>query len=400
MIKKFKKNISGNVAIMFALSLVPLLAGVGVAVDMINFNRVQTVLQAAADAAALAGGSSKNLSKKKALDDIVASFIDSNHANDMLASAPSVTNSVDPTTGAFKVTIEGQIKTSFMGIVGIPQMKAFASSAVSLGIQGMEVALVLDNTGSMAGTKLASLKTAAKSLIQILTDAKADYTDLKFALVPFSKYVNVDTSNSSASWVEATTLPASWNGCVGSRNAPLDEQVGATGGNFPAIDGGVCPTSIMPLTTNVAAINSEIDGMVATGNTYIAGGLLWGWNVLDANAPFTEGRDAAELAAVRGRKVIVLMTDGTNTASPLYPNHDGSDATLANTKLTSTCNAVKVDGYDVYTVLFEEPSPVIKDLLRNCATAPENFFDAASNAALIAAFEQIGRQLSGVRLVQ
>jgi hypothetical protein len=50
--------------------------------------------------------------------------------------------------------------------------------------------------------------------------------------------------------------------------------------------------------------------------------------------------------------------------------------------------------------LFEEPSPVIKDLLRNCATAPENFFDAASNAALIAAFEQIGRQLSGVRLVQ
>lgn len=398
--KKFKANNSGNMAIIFSLSLVPLFAGIGAAVDLVNFSRVETTLQEAADAAALAGAASKKMSAPGQITQIVNDYIAINHGSELLAAAPKVVEGIDSTTGAFKVTVTGEVKTFFMGVVGIPTMNAVAISAVNFGIQGMEVALVLDNTGSMAGSKLDSLKIAAKSMVQILNDAKADYSDLKFGLVPFSKYVNVGTWNWNASWVNAPTNPMMWNGCVGSRAAPLDEGVGVSGGNFPAIDDGVCPTPILPLTTNTTAINAQIDSMVANGNTYIAGGLLWGWNILDSGAPYTEGKTAAQLAAVQGRKVIVLMTDGTNTASPLYPSHDGSDATLADTKLTSTCDAIKGDKYDVYTVLFEEPSPVIKNLLRNCASAPENFFDASNNAALISAFENIGHQLSNVRLVQ
>jgi hypothetical protein len=64
------------------------------------------------------------------------------------------------------------------------------------------------------------------------------------------------------------------------------------------------------------------------------------------------------------------------------------------------CASVKADNIEVYTVLFEEPSPVIKDLMRNCASAPDKFFDATSNAALITSFEDIGRKLADVRLVQ
>jgi Flp pilus assembly protein TadG len=259
--KKYLKSTSGNMAIMFSLALIPLLAAAGAAVDMVNFNRVETVLQEAADAAALAGATSKKMSNPGQLKKIVDSYVGSNHGATVLISAPIITQGIDPATGAFKVTITGTVKTQLMGVVGIPTMQAVASSAVNLGIQGMEVALVLDNTGSMAGTKLASLKTAAKSLIQILNDAKADYTDLKFGVVPFSKYVNVGTGNMFASWVKAPLLPLFWNGCIGSRNAPLDEQSGASGGKFPAIEGGVCPTPIVPLTTNVTLVNSEIDAM-------------------------------------------------------------------------------------------------------------------------------------------
>ena len=195
-------------------------------------------------------------------------------------------------------------------------------------------------------------------------------------------------------------MPASWNGCVGSRKAPLDFDVGSAGGKFPAIDGGVCPTQIAPLTTNTASIKTEINAMVATGNTYVAGGVLWGWNVLDASAPFTEGKTIAQMKAINGRKVMVVMTDGTNTASPLYPSHDGADSMLADSIFATTCANVKAQQIQIYTVLFEEPSPVIKDLMRNCASTPSNFFDATSNAALIDAFTGIGRELAGVRLVQ
>jgi Flp pilus assembly protein TadG len=399
-LRNILKNSSGNVAIIFSLALVPLLGAAGVAVDMVNFNRVETMMQAAADAAALAGGTSKTLGNAVAMNKVVDDYLRVNNAYAYLAGPATVAAGIDPATGAFKVSVAGVVNTSLLGVVGMSTMPVAANSAVSLGIQGLEVALVLDNTGSMSGTKIASLKTAAKNLVKILSDAKADYTDLKFGLIPFSKYVNVGPGNWSASWVQPPLMPMLWNGCAGSRNAPLDEQVGVAGGDIPAVEGGVCPTPIVPLTSDTFTINSNIDAMIANGNTYIAGGVYWGWNVLDSSVPFTEGKTAAQMAAINGRKVMVVMTDGTNTASPLYPSHDGSDSAFADAKFSTMCASVKADNIEVYTVLFEEPSPVIKDLMRNCASAPDKFFDATSNAALITSFEDIGRKLADVRLVQ
>lgn len=390
----------GNIAMMLGLSLVPILLSAGAAIDIVKMNDVGTTLQAAVDGAALAGATSKQINNKKALKSIVDTYLKSNEAFDVLEKGAKVSQGVDSKSGSFVVTVSGKMKTSFMKLAGIKSLDVTATSAVGLGMQGLEVALVLDNTGSMAGSKLASLKTAATQLISILEASKADYSDLKFGLVPFSKYVNVGKANASAAWIKGPSMPASWNGCVGSRKAPLDLDVGSAGGKFPAIDGGVCPTQIAPLTANTASIKTEINAMIATGNTYIAGGVLWGWNVLDASAPFTEGKTIAQMNAINGRKVMVVMTDGTNTASPLYPSHDGIDSALADNIFATMCTKVKAQQIQIYTVLFEEPSPVIKELMRNCASSPSNFFDATSNAALIDAFTGIGRELAGVRLVQ
>lgn len=385
---------------MFGLALVPILLSAGAAIDMVKMHNVSTTLQVAVDSAALAGATSKQLNNKKTLNAIVQTYLKSNEAFAVLETGAKVTQTVDTVTGSFVVKVSGKMKTSFMKLAGISTLDVNATSAVGLGMQGLEVALVLDNTGSMAGTKLASLKTAATQLISILEASKADYSDLKFGLVPFSKYVNVGVANASAPWIKGPSMSPNWTGCIGSRSAPLDLQVGASGGKFPAIDGGVCPTALAPLTTNTASIVTEINAMVATGNTYVAGGVLWGWNVLDASAPFTEGKTTAQMTAVNGRKVMVVMTDGTNTASPLYPSHDGIDSVLADSIFANLCTNVKAQQIQIYTVLFEEPSPVIKDLMRNCASSPANFFDATSNAALIDAFNGIGRELAGVRLVQ
>jgi Flp pilus assembly protein TadG len=400
MFKKFRTDIRGNLAITFALGLIPVLVCVGVAIDMVRKNNLNSILQAAADSAALAGATSKKIALQSALEIIVNDYLDANYPEKLLTSVPVVTSFIDPATGAFSVKVTGHVSTTFLGLVGIPMMDIGGVSAVNLGMQGLEVALVLDNTGSMAGTKITELKIAAKNLISILEAGKADYSDLRFALVPFSQYVNVDPANLNAQWVNPPPGPDVWNGCVGSRSAPLDLQANSVGEKYQAIAGGRCPTAVQPLTSATYTINSEIDGMIATGSTYIAGGALWGWNLLTPEAPFTEGRTASQLKAINGRKVMVIMTDGTNTASPLYPNHDGRDSSLADANFANVCSNIKADDIEVFTVLFEEPSPVIRTLMQNCASVPGNFYDTSNGAALIKAFESIARELSDVRIVQ
>ena len=65
-VKTFVSNSSGNVAVMLSIVAVPLLLGVGAATDILRQSNVMTKLQAAADAAAMAGGSLSLASKAKA----------------------------------------------------------------------------------------------------------------------------------------------------------------------------------------------------------------------------------------------------------------------------------------------------------------------------------------------
>ena len=137
-------------------------------------------------------------------------------------------------------------------------------STVIRSLDRLEVALVLDNTGSMAGAKLSNLKTAANNLIDTLTTAAAKSTDpvpLRMSLVPFSMTVrvqgttqttNYDTTNHVGpgfpTWIDPQASAdvalgldtmavksdrfsllkqmnkTPWEGCVVSRRQPYDIQ--------------------------------------------------------------------------------------------------------------------------------------------------------------------------------
>jgi Flp pilus assembly protein TadG len=130
-----------------------------------------------------------------------------------------------------------------------------ATSEVVRSVNKLEVALVLDNTGSMGsnlgsgGTKIDALIDASKDLVDTLyaAAARASETDaVKIAVVPFSMTVNVGSTYSSAtSWITGTLPSAypdgkdifntsqnrftmltqtglSWAGCVESRPDPYD----------------------------------------------------------------------------------------------------------------------------------------------------------------------------------
>ena len=94
------------------------------------------------------------------------------------------------------------------------------------------------------------------------------------------------------------------------------------------------------------------------------------------------------------------MTDGANTHSPNYPDHEASDVGQADTLLQKTCENIKAAGIRVMTVAFQVPDTTIKKILRDCATSPSDYYDAADINAMRESFKAIGTKLSAVRLVK
>jgi Flp pilus assembly protein TadG len=458
MLKRFSKNVSGNTTLMFALAVVPLILAAGAGIDMLRANNTQTVLQGAADAAAVAGAASGKTDKGELMQ-IVTDYVNSNGAPEALSAISTLDADMDEGNRTFSVTIKGKLNTSLMRIVGINSMDLGAFSQVGLSSDGMEVALVLDNTGSMNdANRLPALKDAAKQLVdEVFKAAGTNY--VRVGIVPFSEYVNVGMSNRNASWIDVPAdtsstvnqcwdtypdatksncrmetstwtedgIPKSstyevcdwnygtkveqcgpvtstqvWNGCVGSRSITADETIGDPSVKYPGVQNVSCPTDLLPLSNNKAEVKSKIDSMVAVGNTYIPSGLVWGWNLLNPNQPFTEAKSAGWMKAHGGTKAIVLMTDGDNTLTPTYPYHtgNGGDAGIANSKVTALCDNIKGEDIAIYTVSFMVSNAVSKAMLVNCASDGTKAFEADNPDALAEAFRNITESLLAMRFTK
>jgi hypothetical protein len=145
--------------------------------------------------------------------------------------------------------------------------------------------------------------------------------------------------------------------------------------------------------------------MFPSGETYIPGGLLWGWNMLNPDEPLTAARTSSELASLGGEKVMVLMTDGYNTR---YVDTDGTvspiktlpQQTATDSDTSTLCTKIKNDGIKIFTVSFGVTDANITKILQDCATTKEMAYTASTAAALKDAFGSIGAQLKRVHLTQ
>ena len=186
-----------------------------------------------------------------------------------------------------------------------------------------------------------------------------------------------------------------WSGTVGSRNYPLDLQADVSPANrVPAVWNVPSPASLVRLTNNAATVKAQIAALTASDETYIAPGVLWAWRTLSPNLPFSDG--AAYGAGTK--KIMILMTDGANTHSPNYPDHEATNVADANDITKKTCLNAKALGIVIYTIAFQVSDATIKGILQNCASAPVNYYDATSNAAMLAAFKEIANNLTQLRV--
>ena len=256
--RRFRRDEEGNIFVLFGASSVPLLLIMGGAVDLVRYTRYKAELSSAVDSASLA------LSRKHRdyTVDQAEAFVTQYVASMMVQSGTVPTVApftiegkftvdefiVSKTDNGFTVDAEASMDTIFLPLgnlaqagSGIMSMPMNIDAEVVHQTNRLEVALVLDNTGSMncAGTvstcalnwssppsnsRIVALKDAAESLVNyLMKDDMEDPDQIKIALVPFETTVNVSaaaTGNlaNSANWpswidnnVGSGSL-AKWNG--------------------------------------------------------------------------------------------------------------------------------------------------------------------------------------------
>lgn len=189
---------SGSIKTLTALLIVPLFACVGYAIDYTRVTSVRSQMQAAADAAALAarvtGGGTQQTAKAAA-----EAFAKAN-AKDMLQ-VELKTVKATPTDDGFKVELTAEVPTPFASVIGIPKMNIAVASESIYGSGDMEVALVLDVTGSMADT-MGDLKQGAKDLAEALYGTSSSSSKLKMAVVPYAGAVNIGNGAEQMGWMD------------------------------------------------------------------------------------------------------------------------------------------------------------------------------------------------------
>jgi Flp pilus assembly protein TadG len=449
-LSRFNRDERGNFGIMVALLAMVLVGCLAIAVDLASAYSAKSRLQDTTDAVALMAAKD-NLKTEAQLNTAAQNYFQMTYpgADGSRIKIKEVKRNNDAVT----VTAENNVDAYFSRIFGKENLDVAAQSSAIYAKKAMDVALVLDTTFSMNGSKMSALKTASTNLVETIEKQKND--NVRLSVIPFAQYVNVGTSRRNAVWLdvpadrvetgdrvckmksdvisrsncrtirrtctndgvsydcsykkcdvtrgtpyESCYTPKktyTWNGCVGSRKAPYHTDVAYNGREIPGLVNVKCGEEIQPLTTNLSNVKKTISSMTATGETYMPAGLAWGWRALDNNQPLTEAAKAKKGVKI-SEKVLVLMTDGENTKSKNDIYHTGSDSKESNETTEDLCKAIKNSDITVYTIAYEVTDNKTKSLLQGCASDKTKYFDAKNAKDLNEAFEAIGEALNELRI--
>lgn len=457
MFKRYLKDTSGQFAIMFAGAATALLLSAASAIDIIGMQKQRSQLQSMTDAAAIAAAAAKtdNLAEIKKLAEAAAD------ANNLIGQDYKL--QIKVVGEVISVSASTNYDTQLMGMLGFKNLPVSALTEAPIPEETpVNIALVLDSTGSMAGDNMIALKSASKTLLTVFDDSTPG--TIQAGVVPYNRWVNVGMSNRNRSWMDvpddnsttspetcrmtkplvdsslcttttiastctndsgtydcdrtSTSCPAeaygpeeeycytptsseTWYGCVTSREDPFQFEPAYQGKKIQGVMNRSCGTEILDLTTNLNDVEAHIDSLTASGNTYIPAGLIWGWRLLDASEPFG-GLTNAE---IKRKRALILMTDGNNTVYNNSSNYhattyDADNVKKANDDTAKLCALIKEDGIDIYSVAYKLGSgdPAMTKLINDCASSPEKAFIAENQQDLEKAFKQIARSLFVVRI--
>jgi Flp pilus assembly protein TadG len=414
-LRAFRTARGGNVVFTFALATVPIIGFAGAAVDYSRANSAKAAMQAAVDSTALMlSKDAQSLTTAQLNQKATAYFQALFNRTDVsnIVITPAFTS---PSAGDFRIDVigTGQVATSFTKVFGQQTMNINVSSEVLWGIKKLELALALDNTGSMSSnSKMTELKKAVHTLLDTMKKAAKTPGDIKVAIIPFDTTVNLGTSYKDQPWFDIDSIDCNgwssgsgcnssnwknyWEGCVRDRTQPHDAQDTSpsnTATKYPVYDCGTL-TKLMPLSYDWTALNTKVDAMQPNGYTNVTIGLVWAWHALTSNTPLTQ----AAAPSPDLDKVIILLTDGENTES--WNNSNNTKITAPSTidaRTSAACTNIKAANIKIYTVRVIDGNA---SLLQGCATNPTMYFDVQNASQLNNVFSAIAQNLANLRIAK
>lgn len=345
-------------AVVFALTIPVLVAAGGIGIDITQSFLVKSRLCNALDSAILAAAGSSGTESEltQRINDYMVANYPEREIGQFLEVQPTFTEN--------KITAraKAEIDAGFTRVVGFEKISVSCESEVEKNVRGLEIALVLDVTGSMKGSKIDALVSAARKFIQVIYDKVDQPDDALIALVPYSATVNVGSIApdivvdqypgglvnpipGEPNVIYDPTDPLMWQGCVMARGAGMDQtddpgtwdafwyrhtededdnfwdvredsdaslNLPYTQCNDRRTPNLVCPEDeIVPLTYNEAYLDQKASEIRywCRGGTLGNLGMMWGWRVLSPTPPFDQGASYDDNA---WQKVILMMTDGQN----------------------------------------------------------------------------------------
>lgn len=191
--RRFLRDRSGNIIMIFALSILPILAVVGTAIDISRIQSAKMQLSTLLDQAVLA---SANLSTTEDPEDLIEDWMESQVAQ--FGYAPSdlevdVTSTLAFNSRDVRATASIKVPTLMMYMFNKDSTTIEVKAAAVQSITNIEIAMVLDISSSMRGQRLTSLKAASTDFVDIILNPSNQATT-SINIVPFGGTVNIGDS--------------------------------------------------------------------------------------------------------------------------------------------------------------------------------------------------------------
>lgn len=400
-VRSLRRSEEGSVAILVSVVMVVLLAIAGLSVDVGRTHSERSALQAAADAAALAGARLASASESDRIETALRYFA----ANYQSPTKGSVTPVASVVGDAVQVNATIVVPMRLAKLAGPKEMRVSVASSAARSSRGVELMFVLDVSGSMGGSgKIEALRTESVKLLETIYGGSETKANTWVGVAPFSGRVNI--ASYGAGWMTGAPpsgVPDPARLCTGLRstmNEENDETPGAEPFPYFAGDENTCPGPLaIGLTAEKSTIKLALESLYPGHGASTNKGMAWGWRMLSPKWRGMWGNQSLPLDYDKSPgKVVVFMTDGEN-----HPEQSGDPYTTleANEQLLRECESMKSEGIEIYTVAFSMGTSLTA-IYGECASTPSHHFDADDADALAAAFSNMGDKIvqSELRLIR
>jgi Flp pilus assembly protein TadG len=445
---RYIRQTAGAIAPMFALMAPILVASIGGSIDVAHVYLMKQRLSHALDAAALAAAASET--GQDNVEAKVQKFLDINYPAEKIGTVYDINVSVDG--DIITADASAYFTTYFLHLIGIDQMHVDVRTGIERQVQGIEVVLVLDVTGSMS-QEIDELEESVEMFVNRLCPKTNCPVNVKIGYVPFSTAVNVGPYGLGEDEYGNYYGPAfvnnptgrdfnqghwdQWHGCVladfnndtnadytGNWEMYRNKRVYGTSNyyyNYESYshyngyndryyyynhNSNCNLTYITPLTNNKTRLMNKVD-FYASGNTLGNQGMIWGLRVLLPDFPFEEGAPWDDHVT---KRVIVMMTDGQNTMPGGSSGYSAYGATNSHNidkgdlddKFAEICEHAKDDyGVSVYAITFSTGvDAYTEDLFKTCASSESHYYDVDEASDLAAAYDKIAKELANLHITE